>query len=120
MNLLIDLLIAVIAFQHACFLVLEMFFWTRPIGLKIFGQTIERATASSTLAANQGLYNGFLATGLVWALLHPSQEFSIQLKVFFLTCIIIAGVYGAYSVNKRIFFVQGIPAAIAVLLLVVK
>lgn len=115
MTVVTNVLVILVAFLHFYFLILEMFFWTKPKGLKVFGQSLEKAKASATLAANQGLYNGFLAAGLVWSLLHTSPEFSTQLKFFFLGCVVIAGIYGGYSVNKKIVFVQAIPAALALL-----
>ena len=107
----IQIALLMIALQHAAFMILEMFFWTKPLGLKIFRQSLEKAKASAALAANQGLYNGFLAAGLVWAAVHPTAEFSVQLKIFFLSCVILAGLFGGLSVNKRIFFIQALPAA---------
>ena len=109
--------VALIACLHICFLILEMFFWTKPKGLKIFGQSLEKATSSAVLAANQGLYNGFLAVGLIWSLLHPANEVSIQLKFFFLVCVAVAGLYGGYSVNKKILFIQALPAVFALIIL---
>lgn len=108
-----NLLVALVAALHVYFMVLEMFLWTRPYGLKTFGNTLAKAQASAVLAANQGLYNGFLAAGLVWSLLHAAPAFAWQLKVFFLLCVIIAGLYGAWSVSRKILFVQALPAAIA-------
>ena len=108
-----NVLVALVALLHAYFLVLEMFLWTRPYGLKTFGNTLQKAQDSAVLAANQGLYNGFLAAGLVWGLLHSAPAFAWQIKVFFLLCVIIAGLYGAYSVSRKILFVQAVPAAIA-------
>jgi putative membrane protein len=108
-----NLLVAAVAFLHLYFLVLEMFFWTRPRGLRIFGQSLEKAQASAKLAANQGLYNGFLSAGLVWGLLEPVPEQAKQIKIFFLVCVMVAGVFGALTVNRRIFFVQTLPALIA-------
>ena len=102
-------LLALVALLHLYFLVLEMFLWTRPIGLKTFRNTPEKAETTRVLAANQGLYNGFLAAGLFYAIATGSREFAL----FFLACVIIAALYGAYSVNKRIFFVQGVPALAA-------
>jgi putative membrane protein len=96
---------------------LEMFLWTRPLGLKTFRNTPEKAADSAVLAANQGLYNGFLAAGLIWGLLQGTPAFAFQIKVFFLLCVIIAGVYGAVSVSRRILYVQAAPAAIALILL---
>ncbi len=111
MKTLADLLIALVAALHVYFLVLEMFLWDQPRGRKIFGTTPEFAAASRKLAANQGLYNGFLAAGLVWGLWLGDSGAAV--KVFFLCCVIIAGAYGAYSVNRRILFVQALPAALA-------
>lgn len=108
-----NLLVALVAALHVYFMVLEMFLWTRPYGLKTFGNTLAKAQASAVLAANQGLYNGFLAAGLVWSLLHAAPAFAWQLKVFFLLCVITAGLYGAWSVSRKILFVQALPAAIA-------
>jgi putative membrane protein len=110
-------LVALVAVLHVYFLVLEMFLWTKPLGLKTFRNSIEKATDSAVLAANQGLYNGFLAAGLVWGLVHGVPAFAFQIKVFFLLCVIIAGVYGAATVSRRILLVQAAPAAIALTLL---
>jgi putative membrane protein len=116
MGLVANLLIALVALLHAYFLALEMFLWTKPLGLRTFNQSLEKAKESAVLAANQGLYNGFLAAGLVWGLLHPVPAFAFQIKVFFLLCVIIAGIYGAYTVSMRILIVQALPAAIALVL----
>jgi putative membrane protein len=113
MRLLADLLVALVALLHVGFLVLEMFLWTKPLGLRIFRNSPEKAQASRVLAANQGLYNGFLAAGLVWGLVGGSFAF----KVFFLACVVVAGVYGAWSVSRRILWVQAAPAAAALALL---
>lgn len=102
-------LVAVVALLHLYFLVLEMFLWTRPLGLKTFRNTPEKAEITRVLAANQGLYNGFLAAGLFYGIATGSREFVL----FFLGCVVVAALYGAYSVNKRIFFVQGVPALAA-------
>ena len=99
-------LVVLVALLHLYFLVLEMFLWTRPLGLKTFRNTPEKAEVTRVLAANQGLYNGFLAAGLLYAAITGSREFAL----FFLACVVVAGLYGAYSVNKRIFVVQGVPA----------
>jgi putative membrane protein len=112
-----NFLVAVVAALHVYFLILEMFLWTRPLGLKTFRNSIEKATESAVLAANQGLYNGFLAAGLVWGLLHPNPGFAFQIKVFFLLCVIVAGVYGMVTVSRRILYVQAAPAALALILL---
>ena len=105
--------IGLVALLHVWFLVLEMFFWDKPRGRRAFGLTPEFATASKALAANQGLYNGFLAAGLVWGL--ASGDFRV--KVFFLACIIVAGLYGGLTVNRKIVFVQALPALLALVLL---
>ena len=110
-------LVAIVALLHVYFLILEMFLWTRPLGLKNFRNTQEKANDSAVLAANQGLYNGFLAAGLIWGLFHPTPAFAFQIKVFFLLCVIVAGAYGAYSVSRRILFVQALPAALALIFL---
>lgn len=102
-------LIALVALLHAYFLVLEMFLWTKPLGLKTFRNTPEKAEITRVLAANQGLYNGFLAAGLIWSIVAQNTDVAL----FFLGCVVVAALYGAYSVNKRIFFVQGIPAILA-------
>ena len=104
-------LVVVVALLHVYFLVLEMFLWTKPLGLKTFRNTPEKAEATRVLAANQGLYNGFLAAGLFYYL-YLGQW---QVVMFFLHCVLVAALYGAYSVNKRIFFVQGVPAIAAIL-----
>lgn len=106
-----SVLVALVALLHLYFLVLEMFLWDKPAGLKAFGQTLEAARASKVLAANQGLYNGFLAAGLLWGLwLGPAGT---GVKVFFLLCVIVAGVFGAVTASRKILFVQALPAAIA-------
>ncbi len=112
-----NVLVALVAMLHVYFLILEMFLWTKPLGLKTFGNTQERADAMAVLAANQGLYNGFLAAGLFWGLFHPQPSVAFQIKVFFLLCVIIAGAYGAHSVSRRILFVQAAPAALALIFL---
>lgn len=102
-------LVLLVAALHLYFLVLEMFLWTRPLGLKTFRNTPEKAAATRVLAANQGLYNGFLAAGLAYGVATGSREFCL----FFLACVVVAGTYGAYSVSRRIFFVQALPAIAA-------
>jgi len=111
MLILTNSLIAIIALLHGYFLILEMFFWAKPLGRKTFKLTADYAKASKTLAANQGLYNGFLAAGLVWGLLLGNAGIAILL--FFLSCIVIAGVFGGVTVNRRIFYIQAVPAIIA-------
>ena len=102
-------LVVLVALLHLYFLVLEMFLWTRPLGLETFRNTPEKAEATRVLAANQGLYNGFLAAGLLYGAVTGTHAF----VVFFLSCVVVAGLYGAYSVNRRIFFVQAVPALLA-------
>lgn len=111
----ISALIFIVALLHIYFLILEMFLWTKPKGLKIFRQSLEQARASAVLAANQGLYNGFLAAGLLWSVVHPNPHIAWQLSIFFLGCVIVAGIYGGYSVGKKIFFIQAIPATLALI-----
>ncbi|MCK8780629.1 DUF1304 domain-containing protein [Rhizobium sp. NTR19] len=116
MAILATFFVALTALLHLGFLVLEMFFWTKPFGRKTFRMSAEQAAATKVLAANQGLYNGFLAAGLVWSLLHPDPAIAYQLKLFFLVCVIVAAIYGAWSVKPRILLVQGGPAMIALVL----
>ena len=105
-------LIALVALLHFYFLVLEMFLWTKPMGLRVFNNTPEFAEASKVLAANQGLYNGFLVAGLVWGLWLGTTA-GRPILFFFLGCVIVAGVYGAITVSRKIFFVQAVPALLA-------
>ena len=112
-----NIVVALVAALHVYFLILEMFLWTKPLGLKTFRNSLEKATDSAVLAANQGLYSGFLAAGLVWGLVHSNPGFAFQIKMFFLLCVIVAGVYGAVTVSRRILWVQAAPAAIALILL---
>lgn len=115
MHLAANLVIAVIALLHLWFLVLEMFLWTRPSGRRAFGTTKEFAQQTKALAANQGLYNGFLAAGLVWGLYLGEAGFSI--KLFFLGCVLVAGVFGGLTAARKILLFQALPAAIAIALL---
>jgi putative membrane protein len=109
------ILVALVAMEHVYILVLEMFLWTTPRAQKSFGTTPQFARETKSLAANQGLYNGFLAAGLVWSLLHPNDTFSVQLQLFFLICVAVAAVYGGITAKKSILLVQGLPAFIALL-----
>ncbi|WP_372655591.1 DUF1304 domain-containing protein [Halobacteriovorax sp.] len=104
-----------VALLHFYFLILEMFLWDKPKGLKIFGNTLEKAKISKGLAANQGLYNGFLGAGLLYGL-YTDGNTSFEFIVFFLLCMIIAGCYGAISISRKIFFIQAAPALIALFL----
>ena len=113
MKLAANLLVALVAIAHVGFLTLEMFLWTTAYAQKSFGMTAEFAQASAVLAANQGLYNGFLAAGLLWGLLAKARAFAI--KAFFLGCVIVAGVFGAATAKTSILFIQALPAALALL-----
>jgi putative membrane protein len=117
MILFANVVVAAIAALHVYFLILEMFLWTKPRGLRTFHQSLEKATDSAVLAANQGLYNGFLAAGLAWGLLHGNPDFASQIKIFFLACVIVAGIYGGITVNRLILGVQAAPAVFALGLL---
>ena len=110
-----NVVVLLIAVLHVYILVLEMFLWDKPRGLKAFGLTPEFAAQTKVLAANQGLYNGFLAAGLFWGL--SLGEAGHAIKVFFLACVLVAGLYGAATANKRILFIQAVPAAVGLVLL---
>ena len=118
MSAIANVVVALVALIHVYILVLEMFLWETPTGLRAFGQTKEAAAASKVLAANQGLYNGFLAAGLMWGLSLGAD--GTDVKVFFLACVLIAGVYGALTANRRILFVQAIPAAVGLALVLLS
>lgn len=109
MSILASVLVALVALLHLGFLVLEMFLWTKPAGRKVFRTSAEQAEATRVLAANQGLYNGFLVAGLVWALVAQRTD----VATFFLACVVVAGAYGAATVNRRILVVQALPAVLA-------
>ena len=115
MLMLANILVAFVALSHIGFLVLEMAFWDHPVGRRIFGMTAEQSASSKTLAANQGLYNGFLAAGLVWGLASGSAD----VKLFFLSCIVIAGLYGGLTAKRSILITQALPAALALACLLV-
>ena len=106
------LLVLLVALEHLYFLYLEMFLWTQPKGLKIFGNTAQKAEDSKVLAANQGLYNGFLAAGLVWGLTYPGAA-GLHIQMFFLACVVVAGIYGGMTVKPRIMYLQAGPALLA-------
>ncbi len=110
-----NILIGIVAILHLGFLYLEMFLWDKSIGRRIFRTTEEFAKQSRNLAANQGLYNGFLAAGLIWGFFAGEA-----VKIFFLVCVIIAGVFGAFTVSRRIFYIQTLPALVALVLLLVS
>ena len=110
-------LVVLVALEHMYFLYLEMFLWTRPKGLRVFGNTAERAEASKVLAANQGLYNGFLAAGLLWGLIYPAPAAGLHIQMFFLACVLVAGIYGGITVKRTIAYLQGGPALLGLLVL---
>lgn len=113
MEIIQNILITLVAILHLAFLGMEMFLWKKPLGQKIFKIDAEFAQKSATLAANQGLYNGFLAAGLIWSLTASNPDFAFQLKIFFLVCVLVAGVYGAMTASKSILFLQALPALLA-------
>jgi len=108
------ILVTLVAIEHLYILVLEMFLWQRPRTLKIFGVPKENGELLKVMAANQGLYNGFLASGLFWGLLHSNELFGQQIQTFFLLCVIVAAIYGGFTVKKSIWIVQGLPAFLAI------
>lgn len=109
-----QLLIGLIAVLHVYILVLEMFLWDKPYGLKAFGNSLEKAQLTKVLAQNQGLYNGFLAAGLFWSLLAPAT-YAVALANFFLACVLVAGIYGGLTASKKIIYIQAVPALIALI-----
>ncbi len=115
MLILSKILVAIVALTHIWFLILEMFLWQHPIGLKTFGFSSELASQTAVLAANQGLYNGFLAAGLIFGLFHSNRETGRTLLLFFLSCVVVAGIYGAATATLSILFVQALPAILALL-----
>jgi putative membrane protein len=120
MSNVLRVLVVLIAIEHLWFLVLEMFLWTKPIGLRTFRNPPEFARQSAVLAANQGLYNGFLAAGLLWGAVHPHAEMAAQLRVFFLGCVVVAGVYGGITASRRILYVQAVPALVGLALALLR
>jgi putative membrane protein len=112
MSIIAKILIALVALEHLYFLVLEMFLWTTPRTRAAFGMSPEQAEQTRVLAGNQGLYNGFLAAGLIWALVAP-LAYAAQLALFFLACVLVAGLYGGATANRRIWALQALPAAVA-------
>lgn len=118
MVIIANIVVALVALLHVYFLVLEMFMWDKPLGLKTFRMTPEKAAITKVLAANQGLYNGFLAAGLLWGL--SLGEAGASIKLFFLGCVIVAGLYGATTVGRKILFIQAAPAAIGLLLVLLS
>ena len=109
-----QILVGLIAILHVYILILEMFLWDKPYGLKAFGNTPEKAQLTKVMAQNQGLYNGFLAAGLFWSLLAP-ETYAIALANFFLGCVLVAGIYGGLTASKKIIYIQAVPALLALL-----
>lgn len=118
MSIAAAVVVALVALAHLGFLILEMFLWTRPIGRRVFGLPAEVMAASAPLAANQGLYNGFLAAGLIWGLLQGESGYAV--KVFFLACVVVAGVFGAATAKRSILWVQALPGAVGLLLVLLS
>jgi len=115
-----NVLFGLVALLHFYFLILEMFLWEKPLGRKTFGQSREQAAATAVLAKNQGLYNGFLTAGILWALAEPNPSLGARAKLFFGLCVVVAGLYGAWSTKKRaILLIQALPALLAIVTLVV-
>ena len=118
MEIITSILILFVAFEHLAFLYLEMFLWTKDIGRKVFGTSKDEAEATKVLAANQGLYNGFISAGLLWGFFHSNPGVGSQIILFFLGCVIVAGVYGAITAKISILYLQAFPAAITMALLI--
>ena len=115
MTIITNTLIVIIAFQHIAFLVLEIFYWDKPLGRRVFGHSKESAEVSKTLAANQGLYNGFLAAGLIWGLSLGAEGASVS--IFFLACVLVAGIFGGITASRKILYIQALPALIGLVLI---
>jgi len=116
MSTLASIVITLVALMHVWFLILEMLLWGKPTGLRAFGITPEYAAQTKVLAANQGLYNGFLAAGLIWGLLLGGAE-GAHVKLFFLACVLVAGLYGGLTATRKALWIQGLPAAIGIVLM---
>jgi putative membrane protein len=115
MSILASIVVTIIALMHVWFLILEMLLWDKPAGLRAFGITPEYAAQTKVLAGNQGLYNGFLAAGLFWGLVLGSVE-GMHVKLFFLACVLVAGLYGGLTATRKVLWIQGLPAAIGIVL----
>lgn len=120
MELLISFLILFVAIEHFAFLYLEMFLWTKETGRKVFGHSKEEADKTKILASNQGLYNGFISAGLVWGFFHANLEFGSQIVLFFLGCVIVAGIYGATTAKISILYLQAFPAMLTMALILLS
>ena len=117
MTIVAEIVVLLVALLHGYILVLEMFLWDKPPGLRAFGQTLEKAEATKVLAANQGLYNGFTAVGLLWGVVQGAAGFDF--KVYFLLCVVAAGVFGALTASRKILFVQALPGLVALILVLI-
>ena len=116
MKELASLLTGIVALLHLGFMTLETFLWKKDIGRTVFGTTEEFAGKTATLAKNQGLYNGFLAAGLIWSFFISEEPFQISVRLFFLTCVLIAGIFGAITLKRQtVFWIQGLPALLAII-----
>jgi putative membrane protein len=113
-----EVVVVLVALLHAWFLILEMFLWDKPVGLRAFGHSKEQAGATKVLAANQGLYNGFIATGLLCGVIQGAAGYDF--KVFFLLCIIVAGVFGALTASRKILYLQALPGLLGLVLVLVS
>lgn len=113
-------IVFLIALLHLYIMIIEMWFWDKPKGLKMFRLKQDFATNTKTLAANQGLYNGFLAAGLLWGIVQKQYLFGLQIQLFFLFCVFVAGLYGAFTTSKKILFVQSVPSTIAIILVAIN
>jgi putative membrane protein len=120
MSTLANIVIAIIALMHLWFLILEMFLWDKPTGRRAFGLTPEFATQSKVLAANQGLYNGFLAAGLIWGLVLGNAPEGMHVKIFFLACVFIAGLYGGFTATRKVLWIQAAPALAGLVLVLLS
>ncbi|URN96445.1 MAG: DUF1304 domain-containing protein [Candidatus Pristimantibacillus lignocellulolyticus] len=120
MSVISFILVAIVAIEHVYILILEMFLWTKPRAMRAFGTTEQFAEQTKSLAANQGLYNGFLAAGLIWGLLHPNSSFGSQVQLFCLVCVLIAAIYGGLIARRSIIVMQGLPALIAILFVLIS
>ena len=120
MQQLATILVLFVAVSHIGILILEMFFWDHPVGREVFSMTAEQSANSAILALNQGLYNGFLAAGLIWTFFITNQIWQVNIALFFLGCVSIAGIYGTLTADKKIFMIQALPAIIGIVLILIN
>lgn len=120
MHILATIFVILVAVEHIYIMVMEMFLWTKPRTLKTFNLTPQQAESSKSLAANQGLYNGFLAVGLIWGLVHPTSSVGHQIQLFFIICVLIAALYGGATASRKIWLMQGAPALLALVFVLVS